>query len=226
MKHEDLLIRKKSVLKNLCKYIHIKYENILKKSTTNKTQWNYKFSKKVKLKDGVASHITEYNVSNFYYHELNWLNKLSLSFNQKYNYNYNKRNFFLFDYFLTFFFIMLPSKKELKVFLNYFKFNFIFNFFKKLFMEISNKKIIYYENNAFYFHKWSNKYYPFKIINFLLRKKKTQNFYWIAIYFLFKIFSFLVFPVFIIFEYLLRVLICYGVLAKILFNRRFFPKKL
>ena len=226
IKHEDLLIRKFSVLRNLCKYIDIKFENILKKSTTNKMQWNYKHTKNVDLKGGVATHITKYNADNFFSHELHWINYLSLTFNKKYKYDYNKKNPLLFNYFLTFLFIFLPSKMELKLFLNFFKLNFIFDFLKKLFLEINTKKLIFYENNAFYFHKWSNKYYPFKIINFLLKSKRKLNFFWILIYFLFKLFSFLVFPVLIIFEYLSRILLCQGVFAKVLLNKRFFPNKL
>ncbi len=226
IKHEDLLIRKYSVLKNLCKYIDIRFENILKKSTANKIQWNYKHAKNTKLKDGVATHITKYNANNFFRHELHWINYLSLTFNQKYKYNYNKKGFLFLNYFLTFLFIFFPSKTELKLFLNFFKLNFIVNFFKKLCLETNTKKLIFYENNAFYFHKWSNKYYPFKIINFLLKKKKNSNLFWISIYFLFKTLLFFAFPALIIFEYISRILICYGVLAKILFRKRFFPIKL
>ena len=226
VKHEDLLIRKYSVLKNLCKYIGIRFENILKKSTMNKLQWNYQPSKNLRLKNGVATHITKYKANNFFYHELHWLNYLSLTFNKKYKYDYNKKNPLSFNYFLTFLFIFLPSKMELKLFLNFFKLNFILDFFKKLFLEINTRKLIFYENNAFYFHKWSNKYYPFKIINFLLKSKRKLNFFWILIYFLFKLFSFLVFPVLIIFEYLSRILLCQGVFAKVLLNKRFFPNKL
>ena len=189
-------------------------------------QWNYQHSKNVKLKDGVATHITKYNANNFFYHELYWLNYLSLTFNKRYKYNYNKKNFTLLNYFLTFLFIFLPSKAELKLLLNFFKLNFILNFFKKLFLEINSRKLIFYENNAFYFHKWSNKYYPFKIINFLLKKKKNYSFFWISIYFLFKLFLFLTVPAFIIFEYLSRIILCYGIFLKVAFNKRFFPLKL
>ena len=225
VKHEDLLTRKKSVIKNLCKYINIKYENILKKSTINRIQWNYKHPKKVKLKSGVASHITKYNKNNFFKYEMHWIDCLSLTYNRKYKYNY-KKNFFFLNYFLTFLFIILPSKTELKLFLNCFKLNFIVDFLKKLFLEINTRKLILYENNAFYVHKWTNKYYPFKTINFLIKMKKNLSFFWISIYFFFKLFLFLVVPVFVIFEYLNRVLICYTVLIKILLNKRFFPNKL
>ena len=226
VKHEDLLLRKKGVLKNLCEYFGIKYENILQKSTTNKIQWNYGYSGKVKLKDGVASHITKYDKNNFFKYELYWINNLSLTFNQKYNYKYSKKSFFLFNYFLTFIFITLPSKTELNLFLNYFKINFILNFFKKLFYEMNTKKILFYERNAFYFHKWSNKYYPFTLINLLTKKKANHSIFWIFFYFFFKFFLFLIFPFLIIFEYFSRIFLCYGVFIKVLFNRRFFPKKL
>ena len=224
VKHEDLLNRKKKVLKNFCKYTNINYENVLLKSTTNKLQWNYKHSKKIKLKNGVAQHILEYNENNFFKHELYWLNYLCLTFNKKYNYNHKKNNFLILKYFLTFILIILPSKIELKSFFNFFRLSFIFNFFKVLFIEIKKKKIIFYENNAFYYHKWSNKYFPFSIINFILKKK--SNFFWLVIYFLIKFFLLLIMPIFTIFEYSTRILLCYGVLFKVIFNLRFFPSKL
>ena len=91
---------------------------------------------------------------------------------------------------------------------------------------MNTKKILFYERNAFYFHKWSNKYYPFTLINLLTKKKANHSIFWIFFYFLFKFFLFLIFPFLIIFEYFSRIFLCYGVFIKVLFNRRFFPKKL
>ena len=178
IKHEDLITRKKSIMKNFCNYTSTSYSPSLLKSTINNLTWNYKYDNKVELKNGVAKHILDYDKKNFFNYELFWLNNLIKQFNKTYSYkinNGNKTNFLGINIILSFLFIFLPSKKELSLFLTFFSFKFFNTYMKTLYQEAFKIKLKQYEKNAFYFHKWSNKNYPFKALNFLnvrINKKK------------------------------------------------------
>ena len=94
-------------------------------------------------------------------------------------------------------------------------------------MEVLKIKLKKYEKNAFYFHKWSNKNYPFRSINFLNRKlNKNKNIFWVLIFILLKLFMFAFIPVAIVIEYISRIVICLKVYFKNILGLRFFPKKL
>ena len=98
---------------------------------------------------------------------------------------------------------------------------------KALYKELFKIKLKQYEKNAFYFHKWSNKNYPFKSINFIIvRLNKKKNFIWIIFYILLKLFMFVSIPAAIILEYISRIIICLKVYFKNILGLRFFPKKL
>ena len=227
IKHEDLIIRRKKVIKNFCKYAQISYAKSLFKSTINNLSWNYEHDSKVKLKDGVAKHILDYDKKNFFNYELFWLNNLIKKFNKIYSYKTNKSKLKGINMILTFFFIFLPSKKELNLFLNLFTIKFFKDYFSALYQEIFKIKLKQYEKNAFYFHKWSNRNYPFRLINFLnVRLNKKKNFVWIIFYIILKLFIFAFIPATIILEYISRIIICLNVYFKNILGLRFFPKKL
>ena len=227
IKHEDLIIRKKNIMKKFCNYVGISYSKSLLKSTINNLTWNYKYDSKVEFKNGVAKHILDYDKKNFFYYELFWLNNLINKFNKIYSYKINEASFSAINTILSFFFIFLPSKKELSLFLDFFTIKFINNYMKALYKELFKIKLKQYEKNAFYFHKWSNKNYPFKSINFIIvRLNKKKNFIWIIFYILLKLFMFVSIPVAIILEYISRIIICLKVYFKNILGLRFFPKKL
>ncbi|MAV76736.1 MAG: hypothetical protein CMG02_00080 [Candidatus Marinimicrobia bacterium] len=226
VKHEDLLSRKRQVLKNFCKFINIKFNSTLMSSSFNSLLWNYKPERKIKLVGGVAKHISSYDTKKFYNYELFWIEMLNYEFNGYYKYKkLFKKNFL--SFLLTIILIFLPSKKEVYVTLNVFKYNSFKNYLKFLKYEVINKKLKKYEKNAFYFHKWSNKYFPFSKINFVIRKIKTSgNSIWHLIYIIIKILEYILIPIFCIVEYLIRIYLCSVIIIKNLFCLRFFPKKL
>ena len=229
VKHEDLITRKKNVMKKFCKYVSISNSKSLLNSTINNLTWNYKHDNKVELKNGVAKDIVYYNKKNFFYYELFWLNNLIKKFNKKYSYKTNKEKFTVlkFNIILSFFFIFLPSKKELNLFTNFFTFKFMKSYMEALYLEVFKIKLKLYEKNAFYFFKWSNKNYPFRLINFLnTRLNQKKNVIWIFFYILLKLLMFVFIPVVIILEYFLRIVFCLIVYFKNILGLRFFPKKL
>jgi len=229
VKHEDLITRKKNVMKKFCKYVSISNSKSLLNSTINNLTWNYKHDNKVELKNGVAKDIVYYNKKNFFYYELFWLNNLIKKFNKKYSYKTNKEKFTVlkFNIILSFFFIFLPSKKELNLFTNFFTFKFMKSYMEALYLEVFKIKLKLYEKNAFYFLKWSNKNLPFLLINFLnTRLNQKKNVIWIFFYILLKLLMFVFIPVVIILEYFLRIVFCLMVYFKNILGLRFFPKKL
>ena len=227
IRHEDLVTKKREILKNFCKYIGISFKKTMLKSTINNLIWNYKFEKKTVLKNGVASHILDYDEKNFYNYEIYWINSLSNGFNNKYSYKNKSLNFLFLNKLISFFFIMLPSKKELTLFFEFFSFKFMIVFFDALYKEAFQIKLKRYEKNAFYSHKWSNKYFPFKLINFVnIRVNKNKNIKWRIFYIILKSLMFAFIPAMIIFEYISRIVICLRVYYKEILGLRFFPKKL
>ena len=230
IKHEDLITRKKSIMKNFCNYTSTSYSPSLLKSTINNLTWNYKYDNKVELKNGVAKHILDYDKKNFFNYELFWLNNLIKQFNKTYSYkinNGNKTNFLGINIILSFLFIFLPSKKELSLFLTFFSFKFFNTYMKTLYQEAFKIKLKQYEKNAFYFHKWSNKNYPFKALNFLnVRINKKKNAIWSIFFILLKLLMFAFIPLAIILEYISRIVICLKTYFKNVLGLRFFPKKL
>ena len=136
-------------------------------------------------------------------------------------------NFLIINRIFSFFFIILPSKKELYLLFNFFTFNFIKIYFKALYEEAFKIKLKQYEKNAFYTHKWSNKNFPFKLINFLISKiNKKKNIIWIILYILLKILMFTFIPAVIVYEYIFRIMICFRVYFRDIRGLRFFPKKI
>tara|TARA_B100000780_G_scaffold275908_1_gene243478 strand:+ start:619 stop:1989 length:1371 start_codon:yes stop_codon:yes gene_type:complete len=227
IKHEDLIIRKKNIMQNFCNYVGISNSKSLLKSTINNMTWNYEHDNKVEFQNGIAKHIMKYDKKNFFFYELFWLNNLIKSFNKTYSYKTNKVNFSIINTTLSFFFIFLPSKKELNLFITFFTIKFIKNYIISLYVEVFKIKLKQYEKNAFYFHKWSNKNYPFRSINFLNRKlNKNKNIFWVLIFILLKLFMFAFIPVAIVIEYISRIVICLKVYFKNILGLRFFPKKL
>ncbi len=227
IRHEDLVTKKRQILRNFCKYIGISFKRTMLKSTINNLIWNYKFEKKTVLKNGVASHILDYDERNFYNYEINWINCLSYKFNKKYSYKNKSLNFLFLNKLISFFFIMLPSKKELTLFFEYFSFKFISVYFDALYKEAFQIKLKHYDKNAFYSHKWSNKYFPFKLINFVnIRVNKNKNIRWRIFYIILKSLMFAFIPAMIVFEYISRIVICLRVYFKEILSLRFFPKKL
>ena len=136
------------------------------KSTINNLEWNYKHEKNVKLKNGVAEHILDYNKNDFMSYELYWLNNLTNKFNRKYSYKTNETDFSLINTMISFLLIFLPSKREILLLCDYCSYKFWFDYMKELYREVFKIKLKKYERNAFYYHKWSNKNYPFRLINF------------------------------------------------------------
>ncbi len=227
IKHEDLLSRKKEIMKNFCSYTSLSYSSYMLKSTINNLDWNYEHKKNVKLKDGVAKHILYYNKNDFMSYELYWLNNLTNKFNRKYSYKTNESNFSLINTLISFFLIFLPSKREILLFYDYCSYKFWLDYMKELYREIFKIKLKKYEKNAFYHHKWSNKNYPFRLINFLILKVKDEKFFiWKILYILLKLLIFASIPFAIFLEYILRVYICLITYFKNIFGLRFFPKKL
>ena len=90
-------------MKNFCSYSSLSYSSSLMKSTINNLDWNYKHEKNVKLKNGVAEHILDYNKNDFMSYELFWLNNLTNKFNRKYSYKTNESNFSLINTLISFF---------------------------------------------------------------------------------------------------------------------------
>ena len=227
IKHEDLLSRKKELMKNFCSYTSLSYSSSLMKSTINNLEWNYKHEKNVKLKNGVAEHILDYNKNDFMSYELYWLNNLTNKFNSKYSYKTNESNFTVINTLISFLLIFLPSKREVLLFYQFFSYKFWLDYMKELYKEVFKIKLKNYEKNAFYHHKWSNKNYPFRLINFLISKVQDEKFFiWKIIYILLKLLIFASIPFVILLEYILRVLICLKTYFKNIFGLRFFPKKL
>ena len=227
IRHEDLLIKKKEILENFCKFVGISFKNTLLKSTINNYIWNYKFNKNTTLKNGVASHIVDYDKKNFFNYEIFWINSLSKNFNKHYSYKNQILSFSIFNKILSLFFIILPSKKELSLLFNFFTFKFIKIYFESLYEEAFKIKLKQYEKNAFYSHKWSNKNFPFKFINFLISKiNKKKNIFWIIVYILLKILMFIFIPAVIVYEYIFRIMICFRVYFRDIRGLRFFPKKI
>ena len=228
IKHEDFLVRKKSLIRKVCNFLDIKYEKTLEQSTFSKLVWNFKSSSKIRYKEGVSSHILNYDEKFFFRHELFWLDYLSQPYNKKFNYislyNYKKNVFY---FLLIFFFIFIPSKREFEIAKKYFQLKYLKEYFIKLYQETSTKNIILYEKNAFYFHKWSNKRFPFKLFNFFLRKLKNEkNLFWKLSYFFIKLFEFILMPFFMVMEYIERIIICQIVLTKIFLGKNYLPSKL
>ena len=96
-----------------------------------------------------------------------------------------------------------------------------------LYFFVKENKLKQYEKNAFYSHKWSNKNFPFKFINFLISKiNKKKNIFWIIVYILLKILMFIFIPAVIVYEYIFRIMICFRVYFRDIRGLRFFPKKI
>jgi len=227
VKHEDLLDRKKKVLQFFCKYAGISFSPAMLSSTTNRLKWNYRHDKKIKLTNGVAQHIKAYNVKNFFYHDLYWLKFLTHTFNKKYKYISSRKKINLIGYILTLIFILIPSKKEFTLFFNFFNYYFIKSYFCNLYKEAFVQKIKLYEKNAFYHHKWSNKFYPFNLINFFNKKiNLKKSFFWQFSYLSLKSVFFFLFPLVLFCEYLIRIIFCYNILIKNILSLRFYPKKI
>ncbi len=227
IKHEDLIYRKENVMKKFCIYASLSFSKSLMKSTINNLKWNYEHEKDVKLKAGVAKHILNYKKNDFFYHELFWLKNLTNKFNKVYSYETKEVYFSLIYTFISFFLIFLPSKKELFLLLNYFTPNFFYKYMSALYDEVFKIKLKAYEKNAFYFHKWSNKNYPFEIINFLISKLNKKKFFiWTLFYIILKLIMFAFIPLIILLEYISRIIICLKVYFKNIFGLRSFPKKL
>ena len=160
-------------------------------------------------------------------YELYWLNNLTNKFNSKYSYKTNESNFTVINTLISFLLIFLPSKREVLLFYQFFSYKFWLDYMKELYKEVFKIKLKNYEKNAFYHHKWSNKNYPFRLINFLISKVQDEKFFiWKIIYILLKLLIFASIPFVILLEYILRVLICLKTYFKNIFGLRFFPKKL
>ena len=221
------MIKKKTILKNFCKLVGISFKKTLLKSTINNLIWNYKFNKKTILKNGVAAHLLNYDKQNFFKYEIYWIDCISRNFNKKYSYKTKIPNSLVLNKILSFFLILLPSKKEISLFLEFFTLKFIKIYFRALYEESFVIKLKQYENNGFYSHKWSNKNFPFKFINFLITKiNKKKNLIWTIFYIILKLFMFTFIPAFILYEYISRIGICLKVYFKDILGLRFFPKKL
>ena len=92
---------------------------------------------------------------------------------------------------------------------------------------MNNKNVKLYEKNAFFYHKWSNKRFPFRLVNFFLRKLKSEkSLFWKLSYFFIKLFEFISMPLFMVTEYIERVIICQIKLTKILLGKNYLPSKL
>ena len=226
IKHEDLITRRISLLKSVCKFLKIKYEKNLEKSTLNKKKWNFDVYK-IKTVRGVAKHILEFKRSDYFFYEIFLIDFFNYDYNKKYQYKFYK-NFEknILTFFVCIFIILLPSKIELSNFIKSFSLKFYYNYLKSLNFVFYKKRIKLYENSAFYYHKWHHKYEYFKIDNYILKKmKRKKSIFWITTYFFKKIISLIINPLFVIFEYLKRIKNCYGIFIRILFNHRHCPNK-
>ena len=125
------------------------------------------------------------------------------------------------------FVILLPSKVELSNLIKCFSLKFYCNYLKSLNFVFNKKKIKLYDNAAFYYHKWQHKNEYFKFENFFLKKmKKKTSIFWITVYLFKKLISLILNPLFVIIEYLKRILNCYSIIIRILFNNRYYPNKI
>ena len=127
----------------------------------------------------------------------------------------------------TFFYIFLPSKKEFNLFLSSINPIEILKYISEIFNEIKNKgKLKLYEKIAFYKHKWTNKGFPFYLINFVIKKMKKKSVLWMFAYFIIKILQVLYLPICVLKEYILRILICLRYLVLSSFKDFILPNKL
>ena len=95
------------------------------KSTINNYIWNYKFNKNTTLKNGVASHIVDYDKKTFLIMKYFGSTVYQKNFNKHYSYKNQILSFSIFNKF-SLFFIILPSKKEIAfIIFNFFTFKFI-----------------------------------------------------------------------------------------------------
>ena len=227
IKHEDLIKRRTSVLKSVCRFLKIRYEKNLEQSTLNKKKWNFNVYK-IKTVKGVAKHILEFKRSDYFFYEIFLIDFLNYDYNKKYQYKFYKnfeRN--ILSFFICLFVILLPSKVELSNLIKCFSLKFYYNYLKSLNFVFNKKKIKLYDNAAFYYHKWQHKNEYFKFENFFLKKmKKKTIIFWITVYLFKKLISLILNPLFVIIEYLKRILNCYSIIIRILFNNRYYPNKI
>ena len=199
----------------------------MEQSTLNKKKWNFNIYK-IKTVKGVAKHILEFKKSDYFFYEVFLIDFLNYDYNKKYHYKFYK-NFEknILNFFICSFVILLPSKVELLNFIKCFSLKFYYNYLKSLNFVLNKKKIKLYENAAFFYHKWQHKNEFFKIENFFLKKmKKKTSIFWITVYLVKKLISLILNPLFVIIEYLKRILNCYSILIRILFNHRYYPNKI
>ena len=234
--HEDLILWTKAVLTNSAKFIGISKKKKLFQSTFGGMKWLSGFytmgkpiGHELSKSYGGNFNILKFNRADHFWHELYWYEGINFLINSKYNYKFQYfKEKSVYKIFLIIFFVILPSKVEIKNFFSSINLLKIKSFFSYGFYEaLHPTKLKKYEKIAFYRHKWANKGFPFKFYNFFIKKLKNSNsYFWKIIYLFVKFFQCLYLPVCVLKEYLLRVLIClkfYFVISTTNFK---FPKKL
>ena len=222
IKHEDFLTRKNEIIKKLCTYLNLNFEDILYESTYNKLKWNPEFYNIKKFKNGVSKNITDINKDDYFFYEIFWMDSLNSNYNFKYNYQTKNKN--ILSLFFTFFAILLPSKIELKLFLLCFNINYFTKYFRSLTFEINNcSKLKDYKIYAFYNYKWTNKSVPFRLYNFFISYLKSGKLFGKILYFTFKSIQYVSQPFFIVIEYIYRVIFTLKILLRLIQKSRYLP---
>jgi len=227
--HEDLILRNKEVLTNTAKFIGISKRKKLFKSSFGGMKWENDFYKMGKLIRGFNFNILKFNREEHFWHELFWYEGINFKLYKKYNYKFKFiKNYSFIKIFFIIFFIILPSKIEIKNFFSLLNLSKIIYFFSYSFSEaFYPSKLKKYEKIAFYKHKWTHKNFPFYFYNFFIKKLKSSNNYgWKIIYLFIKLFQYIYLPICVLKEYLYRILICLKYYITILSTDVKFPKKL
>ena len=195
--YDDLVKNKDRTLKKIFKFLNIKFDtkiNLLK--TFSGYQWNSTFYKNKKK-----------NFKDFYYFwELIWLKYLYSRLINEYD---NKKKIKFFNFIFFFPLIILPSKYEIFLISKIFSINFIKNYYISVIGEMNSNKNLIYKKWGYYEFKWYSKNYPFTLKNFfLIRLNQSKIFFWKIVYVKIKILEYIIFPIFIFFNYLIRIMNC------------------
>ena len=121
----------------------------------------------------------------------------------------NKKKIKFFNFIFFFPLIILPSKYEIFLISKIFSINFIKNYYISVIGEMNSNKNLIYKKWGYYEFKWYSKNYAFTLKNFfLIRLNQSKIFFWKIVYVKIKILEYIIFPIFIFFNYLIRIMNC------------------
>ena len=219
IKFEELKKKKASVLKELCKFLNLDFDEIkiLTPRFNNKEWWGsniYKGSQEnYKVNKIQTSH--ENDLKNFFYYEIQILQKILLPFYNKFNYeNICKINLItnLFFWISIFF----PTKYGLNLFIERFKFNNIKNYILNSFDESFNFNLKDYYFNAMYKHKWSYRICYIQKYNFLRKHLFIKKKLFLGLLnFILKIFLYPIIQLELFILYFMRISLIFSIKKKL-----------